>query len=631
MIHWRAMWVMMLLLVIILLGQAEDKPKPSPADQLWNQVLKATDADAWDDARKLLESFIKRYPDDSRTPEATARLSGNAFLKIAPYCINGPKENRIDLYMSADGLLSTQEDQTMLRQIVELELKEALRLAPFDVYWSYFNWYIVHAGSAKHGINKGPTDETYFGGRHGYRSVGEGDAFMDEDEHVAHDFALKYFPDYDFFLVCVDGWNGWPRGDNICVVGTCNFRYMPQVMSNGRLYANELGPGCVQPYPEIQEKLDRALEDLKLSVKKESEKYKGLSVRQWRQMTALWDIQMVKGVGNVPKSGEGGKRGPRDPQTGRSGYQGGELNNYQDTRVFPDIHDPRERLLPSLDKLPWYHWLLKGDPTVTIVPAMKVDIWGFSTCNMRPIPKGTDWMDAVTWPTPKTHTRQWQAMLERYGGKPSREDILKDLRLRFMPHERCHIAGGSTIKLGGYNTAPQFCAVCREETVRSFYRFVSPIDDYEPKEEILKPERPLKTLKFSVLPMKPLDHFLIVEWKIDGTLQKANKTERTWIRKKDGKSVSWVMPDFPVSLRKEAGFDPRKYKSGASKKQLESAFAHAEYAVKETLRLDPSTLSPGTHIVEATVTDETPWVLWDPENLLTQTMKWTLEIPDKQE
>ena len=56
---------------------------------------------------------------------------------------------------------------------------------------------------------------------------------------------------------------------------------------------------------------------------------------------------------------------------------------------------------------------------------------------------------------------------------------------------------------------------------------------------------------------------------------------------------------------------------------------HARLSVEEALVVDASRLEPGTYAIVATVIDETPWVLRDPENLLTRERRWTLVVaPD---
>jgi hypothetical protein len=601
-------------------GEAvEAPPRQTPADKLWTKAMKATALGKWDLARAILMTFGAKYPGDPRAQEARDRARGNAFLASVPYCLNGPKENRIDVYVSADGLSSGQKDQDLLKRIAKALCDEGLSLPPFDAYWPYFNWHIVHAGSEE---KKEGEDNTCFGGRHGSKNSGGGDACMDFKR--AHGFVSKHVPDYDLFLCYVEGWNGWPSIQYVMsVVGTANLRYVPRVLSAGRIEDAEIHDE-VYLLPKLQSGFQKMMAEFKAKVNREKEKYRNMTVREWREMTASWDVKMYRGRRQ-------GRKGRRDPQKGKAARVcwriTDALNQYVDWTRYPDAMHVGDRPLPPLEKIPWYHWLLKGDPSVTVIPTMKC---AYSHTTVKFVRFHDDGAVEIVYPKTKKWENQHEVLKRQNGGVlPDSATIKRNIFITYYPHDRCHLGGAALPEKGGIGASPHYCAVCREEAVRAIYRYVSPIDDYGPTEKSITATDPRKKIPFTVDPMKPLDHALTVEWRVDGELQKRN-TKREQINRKTGKKVG-RLPPFPMRPRKKQYFDPAKENGQASARQVKSALAQASVAVRETFTLDPSKLSPGEHTVEVRVIDETDWVLWDPENLLTETVTWKVTVPEKEE
>jgi hypothetical protein len=581
--------------------------------------MKATERGQWDLARAIFKLFGAKYPDDGRAQEARDRAGGNAFLASVPYCLNGAEENRIDVYVSADALSSGQKDQDLLRRIAKALCDEGLCLPPFDAYWSYFNWHILHAGSLEKEGNEG---NTCFGGRHGSKNSGGGDSCMDFKR--AYGFLTKHVPAYDLFLCYVEGWNGWPSIEYVMsVVGTANLRYVPRVLSGGRLDDAEIH-NEVFLLPKLRPKFQKMMAEFKAKVNREKEKYRNMTVREWRKMTASWDIEMFRG-------GRRGRKGRRDPRKGKQARvcwrMPDALNQYVDWTRYPDDMRVEDRPLPPLEKIYWYHWLLKGDPSVTVLPTVKC---AYSHTNIKFVKFNEDGTVEIVYPKTRKFENQYEVLKRQNGGVlPDSATIKRHIFITYYPHDQCHLGGAALPEKGGIGGSPHYCAVCREEAVRAIYRYVSPIDDYAPKEKSLSVSDPAKRIPFTVHPMKPLDHALTVEWRLDGELQKKN-TKRESIHRRTGKKVG-RLPPFPVHPRKKQYFDPAKEPGQARARQVQSALAHAPVAVRETFTLDPSKLSPGEHTVEVRVIDETDWVLWDPENLLTETVTWKVTVPERGE
>lgn len=119
------------------------------------------------------------------------------------------------------------------------------------------------------------------------------------------------------------------------------------------------------------------------------------------------------------------------------------------------------------------------------------------------------------------------------------------------------------------NLYTPFCEVCREALIRAVYRFTPPIAGVTPDLNEFEVEEGTP-LEFNVQPHEPLFHSLAVRWSLNG---------------------EWLAED--------------KDQPG-------------------TLHLE--NLPPGIHEIEAVVSDPTPWVLNDPEDLLKQTITWTVMI-----
>lgn len=588
---------MVRVLSVLLLAGIPCLPQEDRADALWARAQKAYDARAWDEGRALLQLFRQRHPADPRAAEAERRLSGNAFLCAVPYGISGPSANRIDVYMSADGMLGTAKDQDLLRRIAVTTFEEAMRLRPFDAYWSYFNWHVAHAGSRRNGLNPRAAKDDYdtcFGGMSGDKNFGGKDACMDF-EHARDRFVKPHLPDCDFFLVRVEGHNGWPPPWGMCaaVVGTSHLRYAPQALSDLRLDDGEL-PGYDLILPALKERFAAAWAAFQQKLEAERPKVAGLTVREWRARTAARAASFRRGAG------EGEVRIA--------------ANSVTDKKRYPDSMKLGERPFPDFSAVPWIHWLEKGDPSATVYPLLLSGLYNVKSKDFRPRADGELEVAA--------EGAKLDEIKRHYGGRlPTDREIREKMYVTLYAHDRCFL--GAWKLEDRADPATQFCAVCLEETVRSIYRKVSPVDARRPAEE---PVERASASEFVVEVLKPLDHFLTVEWRVDGKPRTAGRNRRILLRSADGsrKAIA-AAPPFLSQPRGKAYFDPAKETPGVAKSLVASRLLAARVTVEERLTLDPEELGPGEHVVEATVIDETPWVLWDPEDLLTRRVKWTVK------
>jgi hypothetical protein len=134
------------------------------------------------------------------------------------------------------------------------------------------------------------------------------------------------------------------------------------------------------------------------------------------------------------------------------------------------------------------------------------------------------------------------------------------------------------------------CVVCREATIKRVYECVRPIDENYQNTETVKIAGD-KSVDIFVVPMKPTTHFLEVKWEAIPKAREGDTTVATSGRALQGR---------------------RKTEPGGK--------------VIETLTVSKAAVGTGLWEIVVTVHDPTEWVIHDPDGLLTQKMKWTVEI-----
>jgi hypothetical protein len=117
------------------------------------------------------------------------------------------------------------------------------------------------------------------------------------------------------------------------------------------------------------------------------------------------------------------------------------------------------------------------------------------------------------------------------------------------------------------NLDSEFCSVCAEAMVLSFYGFVEPVDSYEPAVESITVDH-LGEVQFWIDAVEPLSETLAYVWTVDGE---------------------------ELAVLSQGAYD-----------------------------LDAAELEVGEHLVEVTVRDETEMIRSDPEGLAEQTISWTV-------
>ena len=119
------------------------------------------------------------------------------------------------------------------------------------------------------------------------------------------------------------------------------------------------------------------------------------------------------------------------------------------------------------------------------------------------------------------------------------------------------------------NLGTAFCEVCSEQLVKSIYTQIRPIDSFSPATTNISIYS-TQAVSFSVTPLQPLTHNLVVQWQTNGV----------------------TVPG----------------------------------ATNSSFQLAPKLLANGTNTLRAIVSDPTPLARIDPANLLKATNSWTLAV-----
>lgn len=133
------------------------------------------------------------------------------------------------------------------------------------------------------------------------------------------------------------------------------------------------------------------------------------------------------------------------------------------------------------------------------------------------------------------------------------------------------------------NSSDEFCVVCREQVVRTIYRFVRPIEKVEPAPGVLEVTKGGE-MTFRIEVLKPTTHLLDVAWTFNGRPAPGKRQRKV--------EESRVIETFRV--------------------------AYDELKIARGYR----------GVITVTVRDTTDWVLLDEDKLLEQRLSWTLDYPE---
>lgn len=155
------------------------------------------------------------------------------------------------------------------------------------------------------------------------------------------------------------------------------------------------------------------------------------------------------------------------------------------------------------------------------------------------------------------------------------------------------------------NAGARMCVVCMEHMVKSIYRVVRPIDRVAPEEERTEISANGKKV-FRLWPMMPATHEL----------------EVTWYLKDLG-------PNPPTEPGESEGLTSVKDEDPGEIYRRAIRYVEPTGRIVQAAEIVTSKLRPGWYRLRAVVKDPTEWVIHDPENLLTETRDWLIEVKSK--
>jgi len=219
--------------------------------------------------------------------------------------------------------------------------------------------------------------------------------------------------------------------------------------------------------------------------------------------------------------------------------------------------------------------------------------------------------------------------------------------------------GGATFKKGVWRPARtcamnvggnQFCAVCREQTVKVIYEYVSPIDVVSPSTAAPIEAKSGDETKIVVTPMKPLKHNLTVEWYISRRAVVTSNPDLVQDAPPERAGDGGVPEDDDLGGLE--GLEEMPYPTGGGRMNRGSPFRgsramanRAEYEKPPTgnqsklgkvlkgKRSEPrrhvfpvGELPPGQYWITVEVRDETKMVIKDEKHLLKARATWQVNV-----
>ncbi|MGE3164406.1 MAG: M64 family metallopeptidase [Planctomycetota bacterium] len=162
------------------------------------------------------------------------------------------------------------------------------------------------------------------------------------------------------------------------------------------------------------------------------------------------------------------------------------------------------------------------------------------------------------------------------------------------------------------NAGSRFCVVCMEQMVLSIYRYVRPIDAFEPEAaELSIPAS--GELRLFVYPLKPETHYLDARWYVADLGVNPPASADLGDDGAAGRGLTGVDRSRPDRTRGE--LYRRTYRG-----------LTPEGRVVEAAELRAQDLEPGYYRVTCEISDPTPWVIRDEEGLLRQTHEWVVQV-----
>jgi len=129
-------------------------------------------------ADNYYRKILKEAPESEEALVARERLEENTLLYTRPVEVHGPHENRIDVFVLAEGFL--RKDQKAFLTQAEVTARLFFQVPVFERYRKYFNFYAMHIASKEEGVDRGERDVDTALGAHQSR-WSQGQVSVDHD------------------------------------------------------------------------------------------------------------------------------------------------------------------------------------------------------------------------------------------------------------------------------------------------------------------------------------------------------------------------------------------------------------------------------------------------------------------
>jgi len=165
------MLAVLALLLIPLTGLASQADTADAAEFL-AKAERAAERMNFTAADQYYRKILKEAPESEEALVAGERLQDNALLYTRPLEIHGRHENRIDVFVLAEGFL--RKDQKAFLTQAEITARLFFQVPVFKRYRNYFNFYAMHIASHEEGVDRGDKDvDTALGAHQSQWSQGQ--------------------------------------------------------------------------------------------------------------------------------------------------------------------------------------------------------------------------------------------------------------------------------------------------------------------------------------------------------------------------------------------------------------------------------------------------------------------------
>ena len=134
-------------LLLIVAAGADD------AAALLEKAVRSAQSGKYSAADATWRALVDRFPGSPEADVARERLQANAYLRVVDLKVHGEPDNRIDLFILAEGYLRETKYQRQFDGAAKGTLKYFQQAPVYKRYFPYFNFYAMNIASAEDGVD----------------------------------------------------------------------------------------------------------------------------------------------------------------------------------------------------------------------------------------------------------------------------------------------------------------------------------------------------------------------------------------------------------------------------------------------------------------------------------------------